>query len=112
MTEMAPYRIQSPIGRERSPGGHQDDHDVRFGHRPVRDPRRPGLSAFDPPPGRLNAAARYLREELSRPEVAECRQDAEEAWAQARVHHRGGGRLAHTASAPEQQAAPPPLTWG
>ena len=54
--EMAPLG-QSSIGRERSVGGHQDDHNVCFGHRPVGDPRRSGLSAVDPPPGRLNPAA-------------------------------------------------------
>jgi hypothetical protein len=31
MAEMAPLGFQLPSGRERSPGGHQDDHNVRFG---------------------------------------------------------------------------------
>ncbi len=35
MTKWRRVGFQSPIGRERSPGGHQDDHDVRFGPRPV-----------------------------------------------------------------------------
>jgi hypothetical protein len=35
MTEMVPLGSQTPIGWGRSPGGYQDDHDVRFGPRPV-----------------------------------------------------------------------------
>ena len=51
---------------------------------------------------RLNPAAGHLRAELPRAGVAECRQDAEEAWPQAGVHDQGGGR---PAPAPQPQAA-------
>src|SRR3712207_6877886 len=33
------------IGRERSPHGHQDDHDVRLGHRQVRDRKSTRLNS-------------------------------------------------------------------
>src|SRR5215211_3513621 len=72
MAEMMPLGFESLIGRERSSGGNQDGHDVCFGPRPVRDPGRSGLSAVDPPPGRLDPAARYLRAELPRPELGGC----------------------------------------
>src|ERR687892_1855677 len=110
LREMVPLGSQSPIGRERSSGGNQDGHDVCLGPRPVRDPGRSGLSAVDPSPGWLDPAARYLRAELPRAEVGRGGQDAEEAWAQARVHHRGGQHPAQAAPAPDQRTARHRLT--